>query len=1043
MKSSLVVFIVGSTLWLPIGTSVFADDVAPLTYEEHIRPIFREYCFDCHGATVEKEANLDLRLVRFMLAGGDSGPAIVTGEPDQSLLLDRIRAGEMPPSEAHVPQEKIAVIERWIAEGANTARPEPTEVEDGVGITPEERAFWSFQPITRPEVPQFAPEERVRTPIDALLRDAMPDGLSFSPDADRLTLIKRVYFDLTGLPPTPEEVDRWMADAGDDWYERLVDEVLASPHYGEHWGRHWLDVAGYADSEGYTVSDADRSWAWKYRDYIIRSLNADKPFDRFVIEQLAGDELAGPIAGDLTPEQIELLTATGFLRMAADGTGSGANDPVAQNQVIADTIKIVSTSLLGMSMACAQCHDHRYDPILQRDYYAMRAVFAPALDWQNWRTPQQRLISLYTEADRTRAAEIEAQANAIATERAAKQAEYMAQALEQELAKFEEPLREQLRVAYETAADQRTPEQVQLLDQHPSVNISPGVLYQYLPEAAEDLKKYDERIAEVRAQKPPEEFLRVLTEPAGHLPATHLFHRGDHQQPQEVVSPAALTVVCGEDEVLQFPEDDPALPTSGRRLAYARWLTNGEHPLVARVIVNRVWMHHFGRGIVSTPADFGQLGGRPSHPALLDWLADEFVQQGWSLKSLHRLILSSTAWRQSSYRDPVREEIDPENQYYWRQSITRLEAEPLRDRMLAATGRLDRTLFGAPVAIAEDETGQVIVENDAGRRSLYVRVRRSQPVAMLQAFDAPVMETNCERRPVSTVATQSLVLMNSDGVLNMAAELAGRATRESAALSETELAAISPLPATRQAVWEYGYGSFDANSARVSSFTPLPHFTGSAWQGGPNLPDPVLGWAIINAHGGHPDIPERSVIRRWRAPEDGVITIAGNFSHGSENGNGVRGRIVSSQSGLLGEWSVFNGSTETSLSETAVAAGETIDFVTDSIESHNSDSYQWEVTVSLQSSNGVSRPFVSKNDFAGPTESLETLVAHAARAWQFALCRRPTTEELSLAADFLARQLDFIELQNVALPENRTASQQALINLCQALMSSNEFLYVE
>ncbi len=1029
--------------WFAAVGPARADDAVPLTYEEHIRPIFREFCFDCHGSAAEKEAHLDLRLARLMLSGGDSGPAIVTGHPEQSLLLDRIRAGEMPPSDAKVPAEKIALIERWIAAGANTARPEPETVPEGLGITPEERAFWSFQPITRPEVPEFGPDCRVRTPIDALLLSAMPEGLTFSEDADRLTLVKRIHFDLTGLPPSPDAVDRWLDDAGADWYERLVDELLASPHYGEHWGRHWLDVAGYADSEGYTVNDADRGWAWKYRDYVIRSLNADKPFDQFVIEQLAGDELAGPINGDLTPEQIELLTATGFLTMAADGTGSGSDTPEARNQVIADTIKIVSTSLFGLSMACAQCHDHRYDPILQTDYYAMRAVFAPALDWQAWRIPQQRQVSLYTVADRARAAEIEAEATVIAAERAIKEAEYMRQALEQELAKFEEPLRMELLTASETAADQRTPEQMQLLDQNPSVNISPGVLYQYLPEAAEDLKKYDERIAAVRAQKPVEEFLRILDEPAGHLPPTPLFHRGDFQQPQQIVPPAGLTVLCNGEVATQFPDDDPALPTSGRRLAYARWLVNGQHPLVARVIVNRVWMHHFGRGIVSTPADFGQLGSRPTHPELLDWLADEFMRSGWSLKSLHRLILTSTAWRQSSFRDPARQAIDPENNSYWRQSITRLEAEPLRDRMLAVTGQLDETLFGSPVAIVEDDAGQVIVENDQGRRSLYIRVRRSQPVAMLQAFDAPVMETNCERRPVSTVATQSLVLMNSEPILQMAAALADRATRESSPLSEIELAAISSSPRLPHEIWEYGYGGFDATTGRVQPFTPLPFWTGSAWQGGEVLPDPHIGWAIVHAVGGHPDGPERSSIRRWHALADGVISISGTFSHGSENGDGVRGRIVSSATGLLGEWNVFNNSTAVEVSAVNVQAGNTIDFVVDSRENINADSYQWEATLSLLEPTGTTRQYSSTREFQGPADSIETLAARASRAWQLALCRKPDANELKLAAEFLAGQIDFIDQNSVALPDGRTASQQALIDLCQALMTSNEFLYVE
>ncbi|MCA9072490.1 MAG: DUF1549 domain-containing protein, partial [Planctomycetaceae bacterium] len=373
------------------------------------------------------------------------------------------------------------------------------------------------------------------------------------------------------------------------------------------WARHWLDVAGYADSEGYTTADAQRPWAWKYRDWVIRSFNADKPFDRFIAEQLAGDELMGNRVGDLTKEQIDLLTATGFLRMAADGTGSGANTPEGRNQVMTDTLKIIGTSLLGLSIQCAQCHDHRYDPIPQSDYYALRAVFEPALDWHAWKTPQARLMSLYTESDRKQAAAIEAEAQKLATEKSKEQAKYIDQALEKELLKYEESQRAALRDAYKTPGDKRTPEQKALLKKHPSVNITPGVLYQYLPKAAEELKKFDQKIKDVRAKKPREEFVRALVEPAKHLPETKLFHRGDYQQPKQTVKPAALTVTTPEGERIEFPINADSLPTTGRRLAFARWLTSPDNPLFARVIVNRVWMHHFGKGLITTPADFGKL----------------------------------------------------------------------------------------------------------------------------------------------------------------------------------------------------------------------------------------------------------------------------------------------------------------------------------------------------------------------------------------------------------------------------------------------------
>ena len=1026
------------------GISVAVEPEA-LTFEQHIRPIFRTHCYDCHGATEELRGALDLRLVRFLQRGGDSGPAIVPGTPDESFLLVRLRAGEMPPGDKKVSGPEIALIERWITAGAKTARPEPESIGPGLGITAEERNFWSFQPIRRPVVgapalPLAAHGQaaQVRTAIDALILQTAGDGAAFAPDADRHTLIKRAYLNLLGLPPDPAELQRWLSEAGADWYDRLLTELLASPHYGERWGRHWLDVVGYADSEGYTATDAERPWAWKYRDWVIRAMDADKPFDRFITEQLAGDELAGPRTGELTAEQIELYTATGYLRMAADGTGSGANDAASRNQVMADTLKIVGTSLLGLSLQCAQCHDHRYDPIPHTDYFALRAVFEPALDWQRWQVPNDRRVSLYTAADRQRAGEVEADVQKIAAERGTKQQEFLQQALEQELLKFEEPLRAQLREACLPAADKRTNEQKALLAKHPSVNITPGVLYQYLPKAAEELKKFDDRINQARATKPSEEFIQALIEPPSHAPETKLFYRGDFQQPKQVISPAALTIACPDGERFEFPLDDATLPTTGRRLAFAHWLTNPHNPLFARVIVNRVWMHHFGKGLVETPADFGKLGTRPSHPELLDWLADEFRQQGWSLKALHRLIMSSTAWRQDSAAHG-----DASAVHLLRKPLVRLEAEAIRDRMLAASGQLDRTLFGPPIAIKEDETGQVIVDGAQRRRSLYIQARRSRPVAMLQSFDAPVMETNCERRSSSTVATQSLMLLNGEFILDQAAKLAERATREARPLTADELAALPPLPTLVGAVWQYGYGQFDEPQNRTGTFNVLPHWTNSQWQGGATLPDPGLGYVLLHAAGGHPDVPERSAIRRWIAPASGTLTITGSLSHGSENGDGVRGRIVAGRAGKLGEWTARNNASDTSVTNIAVEAGDTLDFITDCLTSITSDSFGWPVTITLKAADKTARTFVSQDDFRGPAESREVLPGRVIRAWELALCRPPSDEELQVTIGFLAEQLQTLESDATKVPSGQTPHSQLLINLCQTLLCSNEFLYVD
>ncbi|MFN9718427.1 MAG: PSD1 and planctomycete cytochrome C domain-containing protein [Planctomycetota bacterium] len=1021
-----------------------------LTFEKDIRPILRAHCLDCHGATDDLSGGLDLRQVRRMLTGGDSGPAIRIGQSEDSLLMVRIASGEMPPGEAKVTPRERDLLTRWLQQGAKTSRPEPETIAAGVGITPEERAFWSFQPIVRHAEPLLRPEHatRSRTPIDAFVLSQMPEGLTFGADADRHTLILRAHFDLIGLPPTSEMLQHWLNDPSGEWYSRMIESLLANPAYGERWARHWLDVAGYADSDGFTVSDPERPWAWKYRDYVIRSINADKPFNRFIHEQIAGDELAGPQQGDLTPEQIELLSATGFLRTAADGTGSGEDHPTGRNQVIGDTLKIVGTSLLGLSIGCAQCHDHRYDPIPQTDYFALRAVFAPAMDWQNWRVPSQRLVSLYTDADRKKSAEISAEAAKIGEDRTAKEKEYMAKALEAELQKYEEPLRASLKAACETAADKRSPEQNELLRKYPSVNISPGVLYQYLPDAAEDLKKYDARIAEVNAKRPPEEFLAVLNEPAGHFPETRLFYRGDFQHPKELVTPAALTAACPEDQRVEFPVDDPSLPTSGRRLAFTKWLTDRSNPLVARVLVNRIWMHHFGRGIVASPADFGRLGVAPSHPALLDWLADELMQSGWSLKHMHRLILSSTVWRQSSRRESMHDTLDPDNALYSRQLIRRLDAELVRDRMLAATGQLSSQQFGPPAALKEDDAGQVLIDDNESRRSLYIKVRRSQPVAMLQAFDAPVMEVNCERRPVSTVATQSLMLMNSLSVLHHASKLAEKAHADAVAIPDDLLTALPQLPALPTDTWQYGYGSYNDATKQVDQFTRLTHFSGSMWQAGPAVPDAVLGYVLLRAEGGHPDQPGREVIRRWIAPKSGTVSITGKLAHGSENGDGVRGRILTSRpvaggSPLLLEQMSFNNSTDTVVNGVIVNAGDLIDFVVDCRTAHTSDSFQWAVQINLAAADGSTQRYDSAAGFRGPSDPPRLIAGQIQSAWKLAYGRHPDADELPMAMDFLAEQINYLQHNRDRIPHGLTETQQAMVNLCQALITSNEFLYVK
>jgi mono/diheme cytochrome c family protein len=872
---------------LAAQSDVSRGDEKPPTYETDIRPILKTHCFQCHGETGEKEGGLDLRLRRFIVQGGESGAAITPGKIKDSLLLERVRSGEMPPGDdKRLSKQDIDRIFAWIAAGAPTEYPEQENVGDGPIFTRAERSYWAFQPVKRPVVPKVQNRSRVLTPIDAFIIAELERRIAASPNdpaakqayqfaaaANRRKLNRRASFDLLGLPPTPAAIAKFDADTSPDAWEKLIDRLLDSPHYGERWGRHWLDVVGYADSEGYSEEDRVRPDAYRYRDYVIRAFNADKPFDRFIQEQLAGDEMVPQPHKNLSADSIEKLTATGFLRMAPDGTASGGIDqPVARNQVIADTLQIVGSSLLGLTVNCAQCHDHRYDPIPQADYYRLRAIFDPAFDWQNWKTPPSRRISLYTDADRELAGQIETEAAKVDKERLQKAEVYITRTLEEELLLLPEEIRKPMRAAYRTVAKDRTAAQKSLLKEYPTVaKISVGSLYLYdrrreerarkldvdrkvkekrfvaetarrelekvpaehraqvtatvkvpvktrTPEqaalfgrypgisvtlatlakfnpaaaaelkrdkqaaaelraskAADDLKRFSDKATMIRATKPVEGFVRGLTETAGKVPSTFLFHRGDHEQPKEQLQPADLSILSPG----QIPQNDAVLPTTGRRLAWAKQLTNGRHPLVARVIVNRIWLGHFGRGLVDSPGDFGFLGERPTHPKLLDWLADEFVRSGWRVKHIHRLIMSSAAYRQSSAGHPASTVADPDNRLYTRFLIQRLEAEVIRDAVLAVSGKLNLKLYGKPVPVMEDEVGQIIlgIENLDGerkptkpiplngeefRRGLYVQVRRSRTLSIFEAFDAPNMSPNCERRNSSNVATQSLMLMNSD-----------------------------------------------------------------------------------------------------------------------------------------------------------------------------------------------------------------------------------------------------------------------------------------
>ncbi len=762
-------------------------------FEEHIRPLFKAMCFHCHGEEKEKKGDLDLRLVRLMKAGGKSGSALTPGDAKGSLLWRKITSDKMPEGPKKLTPSQKALVFRWIEQGALTTDPEPADVADA-RFSSVELKHWAFQPVTRPEVPKVE-GYTLSTPLDAFIARRLADqALPFSPPADRPTLIRRVVFDLTGLPPTPEAVRAFNEDSAPNAYERLVDRTLASPQFGVRWGRHWLDIAGFAESEGGVESDPKRPNAWRYRDYVIDSFNANKPADAFLREQLAGDEIDPPSPPDSgNARQIELLTASGFLRMAPDPTQ--ANDTLDnRNAAAADSIKALSTALLGLTVGCAQCHDHKYDPISINDYYSFRAIFDPLfpLRGNDWRRPSERLID-FTPADvRAKAERIEAEAKVVEDAINARKLELGKEILAKKLADVPAEQRDEVRLANETAEKDRNERQRKLLEDYPMVKppqFIAGFLVEYDNAAHRKFEKELEKVAAIRATKPTKRQLMVADEKPGIAPISNVLFRGDPASPGEPVSPSELAVLRRDPPLPTLPSKDPNRPTTGRRLAYAQHLTSGDHPLTARAFVNRLWLHHFGRGLVATPNDFGLNGDRPSHPDLLDWLADEFVRYGWDQKHLHRLILLSTTYRQQSRRTPRLDELDPQNELVGRMSLRRMEAEAIRDSVLAVSGKLNPALGGPSIPVTVNGEGKAVLgeqkfrdglvtgvedasQANAFRRSVYVEVQRSLPLNMLVTFDQPEMNPNCDLRRHSTVPTQSLWFLNDEFLVQAADDLA-------------------------------------------------------------------------------------------------------------------------------------------------------------------------------------------------------------------------------------------------------------------------------
>ncbi len=801
--SRRVWFGVALSLAFPLAEAV-ADgpkpDKAKITFEEHVLPILKARCVKCH-AGAEPAGGLLLTTRREILRGGESGPAMRIAAAESSLLWEKLASNQMPKGGPALSADEKGILRTWINDGAASTDPRADE-DENEGKTPSEPSaseHWAFRAPVRAAVPSVRQSGRVRNPIDAFILAALETkGLSLSPEASREVLLRRSSFDLIGLPPTPDEVQAFLIDTNERAYENTIDQLLANPHYGERWGRHWLDVAGYADSAGVLAEDRPLPTAFRFRDYVIRAFNSDKPYHRFLQEQIAGDELTDYWEAydklDRLPEDVvEAVTATGYLRCAPDSSRpdfSTIKNADAQYfyPTINDTLQIVASSTMGLTLQCARCHSHKYDPIPQVEYFQLQSIFMTAYRPKQWIPQMERRLLVATAAQKKAAdaynGKLDAEIARLKQELVDLRTQHKQKLFDDRLVSLPEAIRTDVKAALAKAADQRTEIEKYLAEKfQPLLQPDDKALDKLLPETFADYRpamaERQSAIAAQERQRVGFDEVRALYDQPGPV-VTPLLRRGDALTPGPPVEPGVLSSLA-TPVAFQWTRPAAEAKTSGRRLAFARWLTQPAHPLTARVMVNRIWLHHFGEGLVATPEDFGTLGASPSHPQLLDWLACEFVESGWSVKHVHRLIMTSSVYRQQSTRKDAESmhahNVDPDNRLLWRQRLRRVDAEPLRDALLSIAGLLDDRCYGIPVAVARRPDGEVNIadgQNDR-RRSVYVQILRGNPLTMLHAHDQPVMETNCIRRSHSTVSTQALTLLNSDAAVTSAIAFADRA----------------------------------------------------------------------------------------------------------------------------------------------------------------------------------------------------------------------------------------------------------------------------
>ncbi len=970
-------------------------------FEKKVRPVLIDRCFSCHSAGAKKvKGGLLLDTREATLKGGETGPAIVPGHPEKSLLVKAVRYAnenlQMPPKEK-LSDEEIAALEEWVKRGA----PDPRTAAPPKKPAIDPRAFWSFQ----------APKDRPGS-IDDFVRAKLAEkGLKPSPPADKRTLLRRATFDLTGLPPTADETDAFLADGSPEAFAKIVDRLLASPRYGERWGRHWLDVARYADTKG-DVDREDRRYpyAWTYRDWVIRALNEDLPFDRFITSQIAADRIA--LDGN--------RAALGFLTV-----GRRFNNNV--HDIIDDRIDVLMRGLQGLTLGCARCHDHKYDPLPTKDYYSLYGVFASSqepkvypllaqpetneasLAYRKELAVREGEVSRFLEGVHARvAAEIRTPASiaehllalAEAVGLADKELRPIAQrhqikeltlrrwrawlkedsgwlalaALSEKefaarapaaVAGIRDPaLREWMAEAPATLRDAaaRYAQAFSLREDLPTVELK-EVEEVWSPKERDKTRDLQKKINELEATHPgaPPRAMVLEDRPQPVEPA--VFIRGNAGQRGEKVPRKFLTLFSSE----------PFKDGSGR-LELARAIASKENPLTARVIVNRLWHWHFGQGIVPTPSDFGTRGDPPSHPELLDALAVRFMDGGWSLKKLHRTLMLSETYRQSSADDAAARAIDPGNALLWRMNRERLDLEALRDSILAVTGQLDPSMGGR----SNDLSAQPFTR----RRTVYGLIDRQNLPGMFRTFDFASPDISNPQRYITTVPQQALFLMNNPFVAEQARQLASRDDVASeadagrrvqrlhrivygrdAAAEEVARALrfLGPEAATPTVAWQYGFGEYDAASQKVKSFTAMASFTGGAWQS-----DPKASAMALTAAGGRPGKgPQQAVIRRWVAPRDGTATIAGPLGHHEKQGDGVEARIVSGRSGEIARWTLVRLEAEAKISGLEVKRGETIDFVVDGRGNPDADAFAWSPLIRMEKDE-----WSAAKDFAGPAATV-------------------------------------------------------------------------